>query len=188
MTYADPTVDPADRADALVDAVRGRKDLKRLGKWLEDQGDDALKAALIARAAKHGVELPDEAIAWPGKRLLRRALAREPEARERTTPIARDEDFTCRHCGKPVPRHGRTARDHCPWCLRSSHVDDVPGDRASDCGGRMDPYEVELNTDGVRIHYRCTRCGVEKRVRAVTDGEVPDSWDALVKLSSGTLG
>ncbi|MCB9681565.1 MAG: RNHCP domain-containing protein [Alphaproteobacteria bacterium] len=99
-----------------------------------------------------------------------------------------DEAFTCVACGRSVPAAGRTARDHCPYCLRSLHVDNVPGDRAADCGGRMDPFEVEVRGHEIAIHYQCTRCRAEKWNRAVTDTDVPDDWEALVRLSSGVLG
>lgn len=180
--------DWAARAEALVAEVRGRKDLKRLGKQLEVEGPRELRLALIARARKLGVELPDDAVDWPGKRLLRRALARSEDAQRRTNPIARDEAFTCVYCKRDVPPHGRTARDHCPYCLRSLHVDVVPGDRAAGCGGRLDPFEVEITGRRIIIHYRCTRCGAEKSNRALTDGEHPDDWSVLVALSAGSLG
>lgn len=189
MTWEDPTQPASARAEALVTAARGRKDLKRLGAWLEDHGDEALREALIARAARLGVELPEEAATWPGKRLLRRAMAREVEAQVRTTPVKRDEAFTCRWCGREVPKAGRTDRDHCPFCLKSVHVDErVPGDRASTCEGRLDPHDVTVSGTEIVLTYRCTRCGVIKRNRAILDGEVPDDWDALVRLSSGVLG
>ncbi len=186
-TWEDSSVAAADRAKALVGAVVGRKDLKRLGKWLEDSGDVALREAILAFARKRGVDLPDEAVEWPGKRLLRRSQAREAESQVRTNPIARDEAFECMHCGMAVPAHGRTARDHCPRCLRSRHVDVVPGDRAADCGGRLDPVGVTLATRRIMIRYVCTRCGGERFNRALTDGDPPDDWEALVRLSSGVL-
>lgn len=188
MIWEQPELDAAERARALIAAVRGRKDLKRLGRWLEDAGDAPLREALIAAALAAGVALPEDALHWPGKRLLRRALGREPDARERTTPIANDEAFTCMSCGAAVPPAGSTSRDHCPFCLRSRHVDVVPGDRAAACGGRMDPTTVTVTDRRVTLHYRCTRCGVEKVNRAVTEGEVPDDWEVLVRLSAGTLG
>jgi DNA-directed RNA polymerase subunit RPC12/RpoP len=188
MTWSPPEGPPQLQAEALLSSVKGRKDLKRLGKWLETHGGDLLKLAVVTVARKRGVELPDEAVHWPGKRLLRRSLGRAEEAQRRTNPIARDEAFTCVYCSKAVQPHGRTARDHCPHCLRSLHVDVVPGDRAATCGGRLDPYDVVVQTRGVLIRYRCTRCGETKVNRAVLDGEVPDDWDVLVRLSSGTLG
>ena len=44
--------------------------------------------------------------------------------------------FTCLHCGKTVSlkAHGTEHRNHCPHCLWSLHVDDLPGD---DCEGRL---------------------------------------------------
>ena len=55
--------------------------------------------------------------------------------------IMRNETFTCHKCGKDVTLHPTgSARNHCPYCLYSLHVDtESPGDRASDCHGLMDP-------------------------------------------------
>ncbi|MDQ5968548.1 MAG: hypothetical protein QG561_147 [Patescibacteria group bacterium] len=49
--------------------------------------------------------------------------------------IMRNETFTCVHCGIQVSQHPTgSARNHCPVCLYSLHVDEsVPGDRLSDC-------------------------------------------------------
>ena len=54
------------------------------------------------------------------------------------------EGFTCKVCGRPVTPAGAGSdhRNHCPNCLSSLHVDVEPGDRASDCGGIMDPVAV----------------------------------------------
>lgn len=187
--WEEPSRAPRFRAQALLAAIDGRKTLKRLGRWLDAEGDGALRQALVDEGRGRGTHLPDDAVDWPGKKLLRRAQARDQGAQVRTTPIARDEAFTCMGCGKAVPIHGRTARDHCPWCLRSRHVDDaVPGDRASDCGGRLDPHGVEVAGHEVVILYACTRCGAEKRNKALLDGDVPDDWEALVAISSGRLG
>ena len=55
-----------------------------------------------------------------------------------------DESFTCRNCGYPVVPAGAGSdhRNHCPNCLCSVHLDIEPGDRASDCGGLMEPVAV----------------------------------------------
>ena len=52
--------------------------------------------------------------------------------------------FTCRTCGWLVGPEGAGSghRNHCPNCLSSLHVDVEPGDRASDCGGIMEPIAV----------------------------------------------
>lgn len=189
--WEDAALPALDRARALLAAVEGGQgDLKRLGAWFDLYADDPLRDAVLAEATTRGADLPDdEARSWPGKKLLRRALARDGAAQIRTTPIRRDEDFTCMACKRDVPRHGRTARDHCPWCLCGRHVDDlVPGDRASTCGGRLDPVDLVVTGKGVDIRYRCTRCRAEKINQALLDGDVPDDWEALVKLSSGQLG
>ncbi len=158
--------------------------LKRLAAQLD--GDLALRSELATAARAAGAELPDDADGWPAKKLLRRALAREDAAQVRRNPIARDEAFVCAHCGAAVPPHGRTARDHCPACLRSAHVDVVPGDRASDCGGVLHPVGLELRGDRAVIAYRCERCGAARRNRVLDDGEPPDDPKAVRALSAGT--
>lgn len=52
--------------------------------------------------------------------------------------------FTCRACGRLVVPEGAGSghRNHCPYCLTSVHLDDRPGDRGSDCHGRMEPIGV----------------------------------------------
>ena len=44
-----------------------------------------------------------------------------------------DEKFICENCGYEVDKLNYTARDHCPNCLWSKHVDINPGDRLNDC-------------------------------------------------------
>lgn len=99
--------------------------------------------------------------------------------------IKRDEAFACVHCGRHVPPAGHTSRNHCPGCLRSLHVDVVPGDRAESCGGIMDPTGAIVRTGEVVILHRCRRCGAERRVRAIRTGAVPDEWEALVRVAAG---
>jgi len=76
--------------------------------------------------------------------------------------IARQEQFVCEHCGKPVePLEQGSYRNHCPHCLWSKHVDrDGPGDRASICQAPMEP--VQLDYDGKKgwlVVHVCTKCG-----------------------------
>ena len=40
-----------------------------------------------------------------------------------------DEEFICENCQKKVTTLNYTARDHCPYCLCSKHLDINPGDR-----------------------------------------------------------
>lgn len=75
--------------------------------------------------------------------------------------IAREEPFTCDHCGADVrPLERGSYRNHCPACLWSKHVDDKgPGDRASTCRGMMRPDHLDhRNGKGWMIVHRCTSC------------------------------
>ena len=61
-----------------------------------------------------------------------------------------NDSFTCKVCGRLcTPQNaGSDHRNHCPNCLSSLHVDLEPGDRASDCGGIMDPVAVWVRKGG----------------------------------------
>ena len=137
---------PRERASALLDLDDGRGALKRAAADLD--ADPELRGAVVTLAAERRVELPSGAETWPGKRLLRAARDRSGAAQEIRSPIARDEGFTCSTCRRTTPPHGRTARDHCPFCLWSEHVDVIPGDRAAGCGGRLEPVAVEKRGGG----------------------------------------
>lgn len=75
----------------------------------------------------------------------------------------RVEHFTCEHCGREVEGTGFT--NHCPACLWAKHVDVNPGDRASRCGGLMQPVAVEQKRGRYVLLHRCMRCGLERRNR-----------------------
>jgi len=77
--------------------------------------------------------------------------------------IRKKEDFVCKNCGAKVVGDGYT--DHCPICLWGKHVDEaIPGDRASDCGGIMEPTRVIWEKGKYRIEYKCQKCGHKFRV------------------------
>lgn len=91
-----------------------------------------------------------------------------------------DESFPCRNCGYPVVPAGAGSghRNHCPNCLCSVHLDIEPGDRASDCGGLMEPVAVWVRKNGEwAIIHRCRRCGAFSSNRVAAD-------DNPVKLMS----
>ncbi len=72
----------------------------------------------------------------------------------------KDESFTCLVCGKEILPLGYTARDHCPYCLCSLHVDNNPGDRLCECHGILKPINVEKGPkDELKIVYKCSKCG-----------------------------
>ncbi len=88
----------------------------------------------------------------------------------------RREDFTCEHCAAAVRGDGYT--NHCPRCLWSKHVDVSPGDRASGCGGSMEPVGVLFEDGRHVLVHRCLSCGHLRRNRAAAN----DSRDALAAL------
>ena len=65
------------------------------------------------------------------------------------------DSFTCKVCGRLVTPEGAGSghRNHCPNCLFSLHLDEEPGDRSSDCGGRMEPVAVWVRKGG-RVGHR----------------------------------
>lgn len=69
-----------------------------------------------------------------------------------------DEEFICEKCGKNVDKLNYTARDHCPYCLYSKHVDIMPGDRLNECRGLLVPINVEKFKDTYKIIYKCNKC------------------------------
>lgn len=161
--------------------ARSRGEVKEAGVWLDRAGPET-RRALVDRAVAGGAPRPEDWEELDGKRLLRALLDREDAARVRTTPIARDEAFTCARCGREVPLGGRRPRDHCPTCLHSLHVDVVPGDRAAGCGGLLVPQAVEPLPKGLTLRYRCAACGAERRNRVLDDVDPPDSQAAVLAL------
>ena len=82
------------------------------------------------------------------------------------------DTFTCKVCGRVcTPQNaGSDHRNHCPNCLSSLHVDEEPGDRASDCGGIMEPVAVWVRKGGEwAIIHRCKRCGKLSSNRVAAD-------------------
>lgn len=149
--------------------LRSRGEIKALAQQAER--DPALLQALSALARERG--LVEEGDPPDAKTLVRRLLAREEQAQVRRNPVHRDEAFVCAACGAEVSPGGARVRDHCPHCLRSLHLDVVPGDRAAGCGGVLDPERFETSGAELRIHYRCRRCGHRHRVRAHPDDRIP---------------
>ena len=96
-----------------------------------------------------------------------------------------DSGFTCVNCGKEVLPLGYTSRNHCPFCLHSLHLDVNPGDRASDCGGVLEPVFAEIDAKkGYVIVSRCKKCGAERRNKAAHEAKVqPDDMNLIIKLT-----
>ncbi len=92
-----------------------------------------------------------------------------------------DENFTCEVCGEDVKQLGYTARDHCPYCLNSMHLDINPGDRQSTCCGILKPNAIESSKKGsYKIIYVCQKCGTIKKNIVAAD----DNMDLIIELTS----
>lgn len=99
---------------------------------------------------------------------------------------ARNDGFVCEHCDAAVrPLESGSCRNHCPQCLHSKHLDDVPGDRAASCGGLMECIAVQHDARrGWMLVHRCMSCGTVKRNRAALDDPAqPDDFDALLRVA-----
>ena len=86
------------------------------------------------------------------------------------------EDFVCEHCGAKVFGNGYT--NHCPHCLYSKHVDINPGDRSADCGGLMEPIDVELKDGKYVLVQRCQKCGFIRRNKL----DDADDFEAVLNI------
>ena len=92
----------------------------------------------------------------------------------------KDENFICEVCGSDVKKLGYTARDHCPNCLCSKHVDINPGDRMSICKGVLKPIAIENFKDTYKIVYKCESCGeIRKNIMAKDD-----NMDLVIEIMS----
>lgn len=91
-----------------------------------------------------------------------------------------DVSFCCRNCGYEVKPLGYTARDHCPKCLYSIHIDNNPGDRANPCLGDLVPINIEKFKDTYKIIYKCSKCNeIKKNIMAIDD-----DFDVVLKITS----
>lgn len=91
----------------------------------------------------------------------------------------KDENFICENCGHNVEKLNYTARDHCPICLYSKHVDILPGDRMNTCKGLLKPIGIEKFKDTYKIIYKCEKCSeLHKNIMANDD-----DMDLIIKLS-----
>ncbi len=92
-----------------------------------------------------------------------------------------DEEFVCENCGAKVKPLGYTARDHCPNCLYSKHVDINPGDRLENCHGLLKPVGIEKGkkTD-FKIIYECLKCHKTHKNIAAKD----DDTEKIINIST----
>lgn len=91
-------------------------------------------------------------------------------------------DFVCENCGKEVqPVTNGSYRNHCPYCLCSKHVDCLPGDRASTCGGIMDPVGILYNpAKGWQLIHQCRTCGTRSKNR-IAESTIQEDDQAQIR-------
>jgi hypothetical protein len=107
--------------------------------------------------------------------------------------------FQCRHCQSYVytqPDYsGVQNRNHCPFCLRSRHVDHLqPGDRLSACKAVMQPIGLTVkqshNKYGegrygeLMLIHQCNECGKISINRVAAD----DWRDSLMEIYYASSG
>lgn len=90
-----------------------------------------------------------------------------------------DESFTCENCGKTIEPLVYSARDHCPYCLFSKHVDILPGDRANECHGLLEPIKIEKFKNTYKIIYKCQNCHQTHKNIMAND----DDMNIIIELS-----
>ena len=93
--------------------------------------------------------------------------------------------FRCVRCGcKVQPVADGSYRNHCPRCLYSVHLDVLPGDRASTCGGVMAPVGVKwAGGKGWQLLHRCETCGAVRVNRVAGGVRQPDDTAALARVA-----
>ena len=93
--------------------------------------------------------------------------------------------FICENCGKEVvPVTNGSYRNHCPFCLCSKHVDVMPGDRASECKGIMDPIGVVYKpAKGWQLVHQCRKCGAKAKNIVAESTLQEDNRELIRKLS-----
>lgn len=70
-----------------------------------------------------------------------------------------NESFICINCKKEIRQASKTCRNHCPHCFVSLHVDwSIPGDRSSNCHGKMYPTAYEVKNGWMKILFACETC------------------------------
>lgn len=100
--------------------------------------------------------------------------------------IRENQGFVCINCSKKVlPIAKGSYRNHCPFCLFSLHVDELPGDRASRCRGLMEPIRIIYNSKkGYQLVHKCIKCGIEKANIISDDISQPDDFNLILKIMS----
>ena len=152
-----------DELQQTLESLKTRGEIKRFAQKVQKD----MRLQDIFHGVMIGIERVDTKA--PIKKQIRMYLDRSSCAQVRTNPIFVDESFVCGNCTREVPVGDIMIRDHCPYCLWGRHLDNIPGDRAADCGGLMEPLSFSFGGGTRWIHYKCTKCTHQFRVRAHPD-------------------
>jgi DNA-directed RNA polymerase subunit M/transcription elongation factor TFIIS len=97
-----------------------------------------------------------------------------------------NHNFICINCGSLIypAMSGTDHRNHCPHCLCSKHLDELPGDRAAVCHGNMKPISIWVkDNEEWSIVHRCQKCGKLSVNRVAPD----DNEELLLALARKPL-
>lgn len=94
-----------------------------------------------------------------------------------------DEEFICENCNKKVFTLKYSARDHCPHCLWSKHLDINPGDRQNSCKGMLIPIDIEKFKDTYKIVYKCEKCGIMHKNIVAKDDDI----NKIIEISTNKI-
>ena len=94
-----------------------------------------------------------------------------------------DDGFICEVCHKKVEPLKVSARDHCPYCLCSKHVDINPGDRQNKCHGILKPIGIDKFKDTYKIVYKCDKCKEIHRNIIAKD----DDFDKILEIMKNVI-
>ena len=92
-----------------------------------------------------------------------------------------NNSFACENCKNKVSKHPSwSARNHCPNCLYSKHLDwEFPWDRASKCLGLMKPVWLDHRKNkGLMLVHECQKCKKKMLNRIAED----DDWELIREL------
>ena len=95
-----------------------------------------------------------------------------------------NENFVCENCWKKIIKHSEwSARNHCPFCLYSKHLDEkFPWDRQSECYWLMTPVWVDYKKNKWNmVKHQCVRCWKEILNKIASDDDFLGFVKALKK-------
>lgn len=103
--------------------------------------------------------------------------------------------FRCSHCRQFVVINdsmGTANRNHCNICFWSKHVDQITGDRRSNCNGGMQPVGLTYKHEGrgkigeLMLIHCCLQCGkinINRIARDDPEQSILDIFQSSLSLS-----